>query len=273
MELLQAIILGIVQGLTEFIPVSSSGHLVLVPAFFGWDDQGLAFDVGLHVGTMVAVIGYFWRDWWRMATSSLGDLGSGALIRLQPRRDTQMLLLLAVGTIPAGIVALLFDDWIEANLREPWLVAVALAVAGTVMLVAERLGRMDRAMEGVGLRDVVVIGLAQACALFPGVSRSGATISAGLAVGLRRDDAARFTFLLGTPAFAGAALLKAFDLGGEDSPNLWFLAAGMVTSGVVGFAAIHYLLRFLRTRTLVPFVIYRYVLAAVTLLAVAFGGI
>lgn len=273
MELLQAIILGIVQGLTEFIPVSSSGHLVLVPAFFGWDDQGLAFDVGLHVGTMVAVIGYFWRDWWRMATSGLHDLGSGALVRRKPGRDTQLLLLLVVGTVPAGIVALLFDDWIEANLREPWLVAIALIVAGTAMLVAERLGRMERGVDSIGLRDVVVIGLAQACALFPGVSRSGATISAGLVRGLRRDDAARFAFLLGTPAFAGAALLKVFDLGGEDSPDLAMLAVGMVTSGIVGLAAIHYLLRFLRTRTLVPFVIYRYVLAAFTLLAVAFGGI
>lgn len=273
MELLQAIILGIVQGLTEFIPVSSSGHLVLVPAFFGWDDQGLAFDVGLHVGTMVAVIGYFWRDWWRMSTSGLRDLGNGALLRREPAKDTQMLLLLALGTVPAGIVALLFDDWIEANLREPWLVAIALVVAGTVMLIAERVGRMERTADSIGLRDVLVIGLAQACALFPGVSRSGATISAGLVQGLRRDDAARFAFLLGTPAFAGAAVLKAFDLGGEDSPDLAMLAVGMVTSGIVGFAAIHYLLRFLRTRTLVPFVIYRYVLAAITLLAVAFDGI
>jgi undecaprenyl-diphosphatase len=163
-DLLQAIILGIVQGLTEFIPVSSSGHLVLVPAFFGWDDQGLAFDVGLHVGTMVAVIGYFWRDWWRMSTSGLRDLGNGALLRREPARDTQMLLLLALGTVPAGIVALLFDDWIEANLREPWLVAIALIVAGTVMLIAERIGRMERTVDSIRLRDVVVIGVAQACA-------------------------------------------------------------------------------------------------------------
>lgn len=269
-DLLRAIVLGIIQGLTEFLPISSSGHLILIPALFGWDDQGLAFDVGLHVGTNVALLAYFWRDWWHMGLSTLGDLARERANLRAYRDDSRLLFLIALGSIPAAAVGLLFADWIEANVRQAWLVAVMLAAVGTVMLIADRVSTHLRGMHSLGVRDAVLIGLAQAGALIPGVSRSGATMSMALFLHVRRDDAARFAFLLGTPAFVGAALLKASDLSGQTAHEWGQLVAGLLTSAIVGFLVIHYLLRFLRTRTLLTFVIYRYVVAAVTLLVIAF---
>lgn len=269
MDLLRALILGIVQGLTEFIPVSSSGHLVLIPHLLGWPDQGLAFDAALHIGTLAAVLAYFRADWICLTRSGLTDL-----YRHGPRiaaysGDTRLLLFIGAGTLPAVVFGLLLDDWIEANLREVWNVAVGLIVAGLVMLGAEVFAPLRRRIESVRLVDAVVIGFAQACALIPGVSRSGATMSAGLTLGFQREDAARFAFLLGTPAFAGAALLKSFDLADAPRDELLNLAAGMLAAAVVGFIAISWLLRFLRTRSLVPFVIYRWVvgLGALAILA------
>lgn len=269
MDFFRAVVLGIVQGLTEFLPISSSGHLVLVPKLFGWDDQGLAFDVGLHVGTMLALLAYFWRDWLRMAVATVGDV-------VRERRhvsaygdDSHLFLLIALGSIPAAAVGLLFADWFEEHAREPWLVAVMLAVMGTVMLIADRISRRDRTMSTISVRDAVIIGLAQAIALIPGVSRSGATMSAGLFLNLSRDTAARFAFLLGTPAFAGAAFVEAGNLSGQSGSAWAQLIIGLVTSAVVGVLVIHYLLRFLRTRSLLPFVSYRYGVAAVTLFVLA----
>ena len=268
-DLLRAIILGIVQGLTEFLPISSSGHLILIPRLFGWEDQGLAFDVGLHVGTMLALLAYFWRDWWRMGISTLGDMGRERVNVRAYRPDSRLLLLIVLGSVPAGVVGLLFSDWIEEHVRQAWLVAVMLAVAGTVMLIADRFSERMRHMHSLGVRDAVLIGLAQATALIPGVSRSGATMSMALFLHLRRDDAARFAFLLGTPAFVGAALLKLGDLSGQSGNEWGQLAVGLATSAVVGFLVIHYLLRFLRTRTLLTFVVYRYAVAAITLVVLA----
>lgn len=269
-EAIRAIILGIVQGLTEFIPISSSGHLVLVPALFGWPDQGLAFDAGLHAGTLAAVLVYFFRDWLRMARAFFTDISGLHWRSATMGDDTRLLLLIVAGTVPAAVVGLLFDDWIEDNLREPWLVAIALVVAAGLMALAERQGTFQRKLTAVGATDAMVIGFAQALALWPGVSRSGATISAGLLRGFERGDAARFAFLLGTPAFAGAALLKMLDLGGEENVDTGDLLLGIVVAAVVGFSAIHFLLRFLRTRTLMPFVYYRLAVAALTLII---GGI
>ncbi|MEX0783856.1 MAG: undecaprenyl-diphosphatase UppP [Dehalococcoidia bacterium] len=270
MELLRAAILGIVQGLTEFIPVSSSGHLILVPALFGWDDQGLAFDVGLHLGTLLALLVYFWRDWLRMFGSASRDF-----VAVGPRwhsygQDTRLLLALALGSVPVAVVGLLFSGWIEENVRQPWVVAVGLVVAGTVILFVDRLGKHNRSVDQIGIRDALFIGTVQALALIPGVSRSGATITAGVFLDLRRDAAARFGFLLGTPAFVGAALLKSGDLGNAWQDEFDVLALGFVASAVTGFVVIHYLLRYLRTRSLLVFVLYRYVVAALTLLI---GGI
>lgn len=269
-EAIRAIILGIVQGLTEFIPISSSGHLVLVPALFGWPDQGLAFDAGLHAGTLAAVLVYFFRDWLRMMRAFFADISGLHWRPATMGDDTRLLLLIVAGTVPAAVVGLLFDDWIEENLREPSLVAIALVVAAGLMALAERLGTFQRKLTAVGATDAMVIGFAQALALWPGVSRSGATISAGLLRGFERGDAARFAFLLGTPAFAGAALLKMLDLGGEENVDTGDLLLGIVVAAVVGFSAIHFLLRFLRTRTLMPFVYYRLAVAALTLII---GGI
>ncbi len=269
MDLFRAAVLGVIQGLTEFLPVSSSGHLILVPALFHWPDQGLAFDVGLHLGTLCALLAYFWRDWWAMATTGIADLARHGFRFGSHRRDSQLLWLLALGSVPAAAVGFLFNHWIEENVRQAWLVAITLAAVGLVMLVADRRGRQDRSMARLGIVDAVIIGVAQACALMPGVSRSGATITAGLFRGLSRGDAARFAFLLGTPAFVGAALLKVKDLAGESGTELGDLAVGFICSAVVGFLAIDLLLRFLRTRSLVPFVVYRFGIATLTLVIAA----
>ncbi len=265
MDLFRAVVLGIVQGLTEFLPVSSSGHLILVPRLFNWPDQGLSFDVGLHVGTLLALLVYFWRDWLRMAAGTLSDVSTERLTFRRYGQDSRLLGLLAVGSIPAAIVGALFNSWIEDNVRQPWIIAITLATVGLVMLVADRTSRRTRGIESLGVRDAVVIGLAQACALIPGVSRSGATMSMGLFRDLDRESAARFAFLLGTPAFVGAALLKAKDFAGEDTHQLGVLALGLATSALVGFAVIHFLMRYLRTRSLVPFVYYRWGVAVLTL--------
>jgi len=269
-DIVRALVLGLVQGLAEFLPISSSGHLILVPALFGWEDQGLAFDVGLHGGTLLALLAYFWRDWYVMFRSGIADLlRHGARIQAW-RTDTRLLWLLAVGSIPAAVAGLLFDDWIEANVRQPWLVAIMLALMGTVMLIADRLAANRRTVASIGLVDALAIGVGQAFALIPGVSRSGATVTVGLARGLRREDAVRFAFLLGTPAFIGALLLKSADLASLSGTEARDMAVGFATSAIVGFIAIHVLLRWVRTRSLLVFVLYRY---AVAILALAIGAI
>lgn len=269
MDLLRAAVLGIIQGLTEFLPVSSSGHLILVPALFKWPDQGLAFDVGLHLGTLVALLLYFWRDWWVMATCGLRDLGQHSLRFRKYQPESQLLWLIVLGSVPTAIVGLLFNDWFEANVRQAWLVALTLAVVATIMLIADRTTSDSRTVRDIGIRDAVFIGVAQACALVPGVSRSGATISMALFRDFRRNDAARFAFLLGTPAFVGAALFKAADLRSEMDGDFAQLAVGFLASAFVGLAVIHFLLRYLQTRNLVPFVMYRYGAAILTLVIAA----
>lgn len=265
MELLRAAILGIVQGLTEFIPVSSSGHLILVPAALGWDDQGLAFDVGLHLGSLLALLAYFWRDWLGMVQTAATDLRSVGFRWRRFRQETRLLAALALGTLPVAVVGLLAGDWIEENVRQAWVVALGLAIAGTVILLVDRAGKHTRTLEEFGFRDALFVGSAQALALVPGVSRSGSTITAGVFLDFRRDAAARFAFLLGTPAILGAALFKAADLGRAWHDDFNVLAAGFIASALTGFVVIHFLLRYLRTRSLLVFVLYRYGLAVVTL--------
>lgn len=266
MEYFRAAILGIVQGLAEFLPISSSGHLILVPALFKWPDQGLAFDVGLHMGTLLALLGYFWRDWWQMGSASLVDFRRHQFRFRAHSERSQLLWLIVLGSVPTAIVGLLFNDWIEENLRQPWLVAIALAGIGAVMLVADRRSKCERTLESLNIVDVVLIGLAQSAALFPGVSRSGATMTMGLFRDFTRGAAARFAFLLGTPAFIGAAVLKFSDLTSLSNEDTLELLIGFAFSAVVGFLVIHYLMRFLRTRTLMPFILYRFGAAAATLI-------
>ncbi len=266
MDLLRAIVLGIVQGLTEFLPVSSSGHLILVPALFKWPDQGQAFDVGLHAGTLLALLVYFWRDWYTMFNFGIRDLLSHGAKTANWKFESRLLWTIAFGTVPAAIAGLTLESWFEDNVREPWLVAIMLAVAGVVMLFAERMGKREKSLQQLTLRDGLLLGMAQAIALVPGVSRSGITMSAGLFRGFERDAAARFAFLLGTPAFLGAALLKFGDLSGSSNRELLDLGVGFLVALAVGLAAITWLMKYIRTHSFLPFVYYRFAVAAITLI-------
>lgn len=253
-----AVVLGLVQGLTEFLPVSSSGHLILVPHVFGWADQGLAVDAALHLGTLAALIAYF--------RGELVALATGALSR-------RLMLVLVLATVPAGLVGLLLGKVIAVHLRLPVLIALTTAFWAGVMWVADRRclvppdGPRDP-LEGIGLGRGLLVGLAQAIALIPGTSRSGITITTGLLAGLDRSTAARFSFLLGVPITAAASLLKSLQLlkvgvpVGEAGP----LGVAILTAFVSGWLAVWFLVRYLRQRSLFPFVIYRFGLSAVILL-------
>ncbi|CAN5767980.1 undecaprenyl-diphosphatase UppP [soil metagenome] len=267
MELiLQAIIQGVVQGLTEFLPISSSAHLILLPRLLGWDDpfvNSAEFDVMLHLGTLGALLVYFWRDLLR--------LGSAWLMSIRERRlgedpERRLAWLLLVTVIPAGLVGALFEDFFDETFREVLLVIPLLLVVGAGMLAfGERYGRRDRGLERLRLRDALVIGLAQALALFPGISRSGVTIAAGLVLGLERAGAARFSFLMGIPIIGGAGLwkLRVIVRGEMTAFDPLVLAAGMAASALAGLAAIAFLLRYLRTRSTRIFIVYRLLFAAV----------
>jgi undecaprenyl-diphosphatase len=262
LEVWQAVVLGIVQGLTEFLPISSSGHLVLAPRVFGWEEGGLTFDVGLHLGTTLAVLVYFWRDW-----LALVEAGRAIVLRRPAGKNRlyrRMLPLIILGSIPAAVVGLALNDFIEEHLRSTALITAMIGIFALVMLAAERLGPKLRGLDRLRITDASAVGAAQAISLIPGVSRSGVTISAGLFTGLTRAAAARFSFLLGTPAILGAALLQGIDLArGEEDLDLAIMLAGFVASACVGFATIHFLMRFLATNGLEPFVIYRIVLCLV----------
>jgi undecaprenyl-diphosphatase len=268
--LVQAIVMGLVQGLTEFLPVSSSGHLIVVPALLGWDDpfiESLAFSVMLHLGTLVALLVFFRADWLRLIPAWFGSLRDRS-IGGDP--DRRLAWLLAISTIPAVIAGLVLNDIIETAFREVRLVAVTLVVGGVILWLAERVGRRNRTMGELSPAAALGIGAAQAVALVPGISRSGISISAGLFAGLDRESAARFSFLMATPITAGAGLYEARKLvtgeAGIDVP-LIPLAAGMIAALIAGLASIAILLRFLRTHPTTVFVVYRVVLAAVVVVA------
>jgi undecaprenyl-diphosphatase len=263
-DVLAAALLGVVQGLTEFLPVSSSGHLILARAFFGWDPGrfGLAFDVACHVGTLLAVVAYFRTDVVRLTVTSPGALAGrdGAWERLGR--------LIVLGTIPVVIVGVLFADAIETTLRSPAVVAATLAIGAIGLLVAEWAGSKRRGEESIGYGEALAIGVAQASALVPGISRSGATLTVAMLLGLRREAAARFVFLLSLPAVLAAALKEGMELaevGVAGLPVTLFLV-GLVVSGVVGYLTVKYFIRYLAGHSLHVFAIYRLVLAAVTVL-------
>ena len=267
---LLALVMGIVQGLTEFLPVSSSGHLVLVPFLLGSDDafiNSLAFSVMLHVGTLVALLVYFRSDWLRLIPAGFAALRDRSF-RGDP--DRVLAWLLVASTIPAALAGLLFSDVIETRFREPGLVAITLIVGGVILFVADRVGGRDRGITDVTFPIAIGIGAAQALALVPGLSRSGISISAGRLAGLDRAAAARFSFLMATPITAGAIVFEARKLfTGEAGVEVAAapLAIGLVASLLSGFAAIHFMLRYLRTRSLNVFVWYRFALAAVVIVA------
>jgi undecaprenyl-diphosphatase len=259
----QALALGLLQGLGEFLPISSSGHLIVVPWLLAWPPQGLAFDVALHLGTLVAVVGAFARDWWRLLGAGLRGVVSRAPFA-DP--DSRLLWLLALASVPGAIAGKLLEDWADTSFRSPALVAVTMALMGVVLLVADRRSG-DGNAQGMPVRDAVLVGTAQALALVPGVSRSGATISMALLLGYRRDEAARFSFLMAAPITLGAAVLKVPHLLGTEQAGL--AAAGMIVAAVSGLASIRFLLAWVRTRDYRVFVAYRFVFAAVVLAALA----
>ncbi|MBA2300382.1 MAG: undecaprenyl-diphosphate phosphatase [Chloroflexi bacterium] len=265
---LQALVMGIVQGLTEFLPVSSSGHLIVVPFLFGWDDAfliSLPFSVMLHLGTLIALLAYFREDWIRLVPAGLAAARDRSF-RGDP--DRRLAWLLVATTIPAALAGLVFNDIIENQVRQVGLVALMLAVGGVILFVADRIGRRSRAIADVTFPVAIGIGAAQALALIPGISRSGISISAGRLAGLDREAAARFAFLMATPITAGAIVFEARRLiSGEAGVEVSIapLLVGMVAALVSGLAAIHFTLRYLRTRSLDVFVWYRLGLAAVVL--------
>jgi undecaprenyl-diphosphatase len=260
-SLLQAIVLAIVQGLTEFLPISSSGHLVLVPSVFGWADQGLTFDIAVHFGSLAAVCTYFRNDIGGLIRGGVQILGRGDW-----SPESRMALYIMIGTIPAAIAGLSFAGWIEANLRSPIVIVFTLSGYGVLMALADRFGRHQRVIAGVQLKDAIVIGAAQALALIPGTSRSGVTISAAMILGFQRQDAARFSFLLSAPVILLATAYETLKLFIEGTPTDWSqLAIGASVSAVVAYLSIEFFMRFVNKIGLLPFAIYRLALAGVVL--------
>jgi undecaprenyl-diphosphatase len=265
----QALVMGVVQGLTEFLPVSSSGHLIIVPFFFGWDDAfitSLEFSVMLHLGTLVALLVYFREDWLRLVPAGLAALRDRSF---HDDEDRRLAWLLIATTIPAAVVGVLFGDVIEASFRSVGLVAVTLVVGGLIILFADRFGAKSRGIEDVTFPIAVGIGAAQALALIPGISRSGVSISAARMVGMDRESAARFAFLMATPITAGAGLFEARKLLAGET-GLQFealpLVVGMIASLLSGLIAIRFMLSYLRRQSLDVFVWYRFALAAIVLI-------
>jgi undecaprenyl-diphosphatase len=272
-DLFQSIILGIVQGLTEFLPISSSAHLRIVPAFLGWEDPGAAFTAVCQLGTEAAVLIYFRHELWSIVTKWLRALRDP---RLRSHPDVRLGWFLIVATIPIGILGFIFRDQIETGARNLWLIGTVLIVFALILGYADRVGRHEREIEQLSRRDGVLIGLAQSFSLIPGVSRSGATMSAGLVLGLERPAAAQFSFLLAIPAVVASGLFELKDvITGDKHVNTSTFNVGVATvvAFFVGYAAIAWLLRYLANHTVTVFVVYRVVLGSAVLLLVATGAI
>lgn len=267
-EIIQAIILGIVQGLTEFIPVSSSGHLVIVPWLFGWEHQSLIFDTMLHWGTLISIFAVFWRDFWSIIVATLTSI----VRRSFADPNARLGWFIVVGSIPAAVTGLLFKDFFEGLFNSPLAVGFFLLVTASILAGSEVMMTRNRKksdLTNMNWAQAIIIGLAQAVALAPGISRSGSTMAAGLITGLRREEAARYSFMLGTPAFFGAGLLQLIDTLGTDpvevSAQLPVLIIGLVVSAVVGYLTIRGLLAYLRTRSLYIFSIYCIIMGALVI--------
>src|SRR6185295_3411797 len=270
MGLLEAIVLGLVQGVTEFLPISSTAHLRIVPALLGWSDPGAAFSAVIQLGTVAAVLIYFRRDLWNLGIAALRSLA-----RRQPFETTESRLawFVVLGTLPIGVVGLLFKKVIETQLRSLYVISGSLMALAVVLAVYERIASHQRTLDQMTLKDGIVIGLWQCLALVPGASRSGTTITGGLSLGLQREDAATYSFLLSIPAttLAGVFELKHFLEAAEKPPTLALVVSTLVAFAS-GMAAIAGLLRYLRTRTMAVFVVYRLLLGA-ALLGLLFTGV
>ena len=273
MSVFEAIVLGITQGLTEFLPISSTAHLRIVPAFAGWEDPGAAFTAVVQLGTMAAVVIYFRRDLLRIGLAWLRSLRDRSV---RHTLDARLGWYILIGTIPIGIFGLIFKDQIESGARDLYLIGGALIVLGLLLLAAEEAARHDRPLERITRRDGILIGLAQALALVPGVSRSGATLTAGLFLGFDRPSAARYSFLLSVPAVVLSGLLEFGSiLDGSDGEHvgLGSLALATFLAFVVGYASIAFLLRYLARHSTIMFVVYRVALGTLVLVLVSSGAV
>jgi undecaprenyl-diphosphatase len=264
MDSLQIVVLAVVQGITEFLPVSSSGHLILVPYFTDWPDQGLDFDLAVHIGTLTAIVAYF--------RQTLAAMARDWVSSVRQRREvgeSRLAWAVLFGTIPAGVVGLLFRHDIETTLRSPLVVACTTIGYALLLLAADRIGKQQRDERSIGWLDVVVIGCAQALALVPGTSRSGVTITAGLFRNLSRAAAARFSFLLAVPVMTAAGLAELVGYaGGDVAVDTRAVVLGLVISALTGFACIHFFLKWLTRYGVLPYVLYRLVLGSVLLFLV-----
>ena len=268
-DLLKAVVLGIIQGLTEFLPISSSAHLRIFPELFGWGDPGAAFTAVIQIGTELAVLIYFRKDIWRIGSSWVKSL-----FRPEHRGtlDSRMGWYIIVGSLPIVVLGVLLKDLIERDFRNLWIIGTTLIVMGIVLGVADRVGRTDRPLGRITLKDAVLMGAAQALALIPGVSRSGATISMGRFLGFDREAATRFAFLLAIPAVVGAGIFELKEIPNGHNDFGWGpTITATVVSFVVGYAAIAWLLRYVSTRSYTPFVVYRILLGAGTLILLGAG--
>ena len=270
-DFLQAVVLGLIQGLTEFLPISSSAHLRIYPELFGWGDPGAAFTAVIQIGTEVAVLLFFRHDIWR-----IGRAWVLSLFRPEYRGhlDARMGWFIITGSVPIVVLGIALKDVIERDFRSLWLIGTTLIVLGLILGLADRIGGTDKTIKQISLRDAVLMGLSQALALIPGVSRSGATLSMGRVLGYEREAATRYAFLLAIPAVIGAGVFELKDVpNGENLYGWGPTIVATIVSFVVGYAAIAWLLRYVTTRSYAPFVLYRVVLGAATLLLVATGVI
>jgi undecaprenyl-diphosphatase len=270
-DFFRAVVLGVLQGLTEFLPISSSAHLAIFPKLFGWDDPGAAYTAVVQIGTEVAVVLYFWKDIWTIGSGWVRGVFSKAA-REAP--EWRMGWFVIIGSLPIVLLGLALQDLIDREFRNLWVIGTTLIVLGVVLGIAERVGRKTSSIESMTMRHAILLGLAQAGALVPGVSRSGATISMGLFLGYERAAATRYAFLLAIPAVLGAGIYKLKDIpGGENAYGVGPTIIGTVVSFVVGIAVIHWLLKFVSTRSYAPFVVYRVALGTLVLVLLGFGVI
>jgi undecaprenyl-diphosphatase len=270
-DFLRAVVLGVIQGLTEFLPISSSAHLAIFPKFFGWDDPGAAYTAVIQIGTEIAVVLYFWRDIWTIGSGWVRGLFSAAA---REAREWRMGWFVIIGSLPIIVAGLALESLIDREFRNLWVIGTTLVTLGVVLGIAERVGRKSAPIDDLTLPHAVLFGIAQAAAVVPGVSRSGATISMGLFLGYEREAATRYAFLLAIPAVVGAGVYKLKDIpGGENAYGTAPTIVGTIVSFVVGLAVIHWLLRYVSNHSFMPFVAYRIVLGGLVLALVAFGVI
>jgi undecaprenyl-diphosphatase len=257
MNIFQSVVLGMVQGLGEFLPISSSAHLILVPWLFKWEDPGLTFDIALHVGTLIAVILYFWRDWLNLISKGL----------TKPKeREGKLFWYLVLATIPGAAIGYLLEHKAETVFRNPVLIAFMLIILGGILYLVDRKSKKQVDMKNISLKTSTLIGLSQALAIIPGVSRSGITMTTALALGMTREGAARFSFLLSTPIIFGAAAIKLPKIIANPSMINAPFIVGMVVSCIFGLASIGFLLRYVQTKTFLPFAWYRFLIGALVII-------